>query len=132
EAHGAKLAYHRDPAKTAEKNRRESAKRKQQRKNGEKTDQFMMKQCRARDKKAGRQTDMDLEFLQEMLQYPCKYCCQVSSRMTLDRIDNSLGYLRTNVNPCCIRCNYVRRDLPYEVWSMIVPGIKLATEQGML
>ena len=52
--------------------------------------------------------------------------------MTLDRNDNALGHLQSNVNPCCVKCNYIRRDLPYEVWELIVPALRIASERGML
>lgn len=41
----------------------------------------------------------------------CHYCSQpIGSGVGLDRIDNSVGYLPTNVLPCCFRCNSVRGD----------------------
>lgn len=35
----------------------------------------------------------------------------------IDRINNSKGYLASNVVPCCEHCNRAKRDLPIEVWS---------------
>lgn len=51
--------------------------------------------------------------------------------MTMDRIDNSLGHLMSNVLPACIRCNYLRRDVPFEAWMVIVPSVKKAVEEGL-
>jgi hypothetical protein len=51
--------------------------------------------------------------------------------MTLDRIDNSIGHLMSNVNPCCYRCNYIRANMPYAAWLSIVPAIRATFELGL-
>jgi hypothetical protein len=51
--------------------------------------------------------------------------------MTLDRKDNSIGHLLDNVVPCCIRCNYIRRDMPFEAWLIVATGIRKAKELGL-
>jgi hypothetical protein len=50
---------------------------------------------------------------------------------TLDRIDNSKGHTRDNVVPACIRCNYARRNMPYEAWLCLTDGMKRARELGL-
>jgi len=37
-------------------------------------------------------------------------------RNTLDRINPQLGYLKTNVVPCCTRCNQAKSDMSYMQW----------------
>jgi hypothetical protein len=50
--------------------------------------------------------------------------------MTLDRIDNFIGHVKTNVQPACIRCNYLRRDMPYEAWLIVAEGVRQARKAG--
>lgn len=35
----------------------------------------------------------------------------------LDRFDNSKGYIKDNVIPCCIRCNRAKNDMSIEEWK---------------
>jgi hypothetical protein len=43
-----------------------------------------------------------------------------SSVYNLDRIDNTLGYLKNNLVVCCRRCNYSKADrFTYEEWLQI-------------
>jgi hypothetical protein len=44
------------------------------------------------------------------------YCCGYSNRshLSLDRIDNDVGYEVQNVQVCCVTCNYMRKNLPIE------------------
>lgn len=61
--------------------------------------------------------DHDREFVfseNEMITFwntPCEYCNKVilnEKGIGLDRLDNSLGYVKTNVVPCCGDCNYIK------------------------
>lgn len=51
--------------------------------------------------------------------------------MSMDRVDNSIGHTKSNVVPACIRCNYMRKDMPMEAWKFLVPYIKQAKENGL-
>jgi hypothetical protein len=51
--------------------------------------------------------------------------------MTIDRIDNEIGHTLSNVVPACIRCNYVRRDMPHEAWLCLVEGMREAVFRGL-
>lgn len=51
--------------------------------------------------------------------------------MTLDRIDNDKGHTQDNVVPACIRCNYVRKNMPYEAWIVVAEGMRKAREAGL-
>jgi hypothetical protein len=48
--------------------------------------------------------------------------------MTLDRIDNQLGHIKSNVVAACIRCNYTRGAMPYEAWLFLAPGMQAAQQ----
>lgn len=94
-------------------------------------DKHICNYSRNNDKKKGRQNDLNRGFIKEMISKGCSYCGHNGGRMTLDRIDNSIGHLKTNVVPACIRCNYVRRDMPYEAWIIIAPSMRKARELGL-
>jgi|WetSurMetagenome_2_1015567.scaffolds.fasta_scaffold132721_3 hypothetical protein len=54
---------------------------------------------------------------QELSYKDCYYCNnklenrKYSTGAALDRIDNSIGYIISNVLPCCATCNYLRGDI---------------------
>jgi hypothetical protein len=83
------------------------------------------------DKKSGRENDLTIDFIDDLLTNGCFYCGETELKMTLDRKDNSIGHVTENVLPCCIRCNYIRRDMPYKAWLCLVPYLKEAREKGL-
>ena len=83
------------------------------------------------DRLEGRGNDLSKEFIQSMISNGCAYCGETELKMTLDRKDNSIGHTRDNVTPCCIRCNYIRRDMPYEAWLVVAQSIREARELGL-
>lgn len=82
------------------------------------------------DKKKSLSNDLDLEYVGLQINQPCSYCGETKLRMTLDRIDNSIGHLKSNVIPACIRCNYTRGSMPYDAWLFLVDGMRQARERG--
>lgn len=95
------------------------------------TAQFIYTDSKSSDRKKGLKNDLNQEFIKKLIDHPCSYCGETSLRMTLDRIDNSIGHIRTNVVAACIRCNYVRRDMPYEAWLCIAPAMTEARKKGL-
>lgn len=91
----------------------------------------VFRDCRASDKKRGFNNDLDHEFIRILIASGCKYCGETTIRMTLDRIDNSIGHIKTNVLPCCIRCNYIRGSMPFEAWMIMAPAVRQAKEAGL-
>lgn len=88
--------------------------------------------CRQSDRKRGFSgNDLDKEFIAEKISEGCLYCGERSIRMTLDRIDNEKPHDKSNVAPCCIRCNYLKGSMPYEAWLHIVPAVREASELGL-
>ena len=51
--------------------------------------------------------DLDQDFLLRLYSSPCHYC-GVQGDIQIDRMDNSLGYLKNNCVPACRRCNTVK------------------------
>ena len=44
----------------------------------------------------------------------CIYCGLFITTIGIDRIDNNLGYIRSNIVPCCSICNRLKMDLSVE------------------
>ncbi len=38
----------------------------------------------------------------------CHYCGDKLYRISLDRVDNVLGYFKSNLVPCCTSCNFLK------------------------
>ncbi len=81
--------------------------------------------------KKGREFDLTEDFIESCLEKPCLYCGEDSLLMTLDRKDSDIGYLESNCVPCCIRCNLVKADMPYEAWVVVSNGMRQAKELGL-
>lgn len=53
------------------------------------------------------------EFI-SLWQKPCHYCGIEIKSVGLDRVDNAIGYVFSNVVSCCSPCNYAKGDLTAE------------------
>jgi hypothetical protein len=63
------------------------------------------------DRKKGYWNDIDAKWFKENIQNkPCIYCGRSNVRIGCDRINNSLGHIKTNVVPACGDCNRTRCD----------------------
>lgn len=93
---------------------------------------YILQDSQRSDKKKYRGNDLDREFIRKLIDEGCVHCADREARMTLDRINNNLGHLKTNVVASCMRCNYFRRDMPYDAWIMIAPKIRQARLLGLL
>jgi hypothetical protein len=84
----------------------------------------------------------------ELIEKPCYYCgdglnnvktVRTSSTKIktyhyngIDRIDNSKGYIKDNVVPCCNICNKAKRDLPltnFYKWVIMIHDNLIKTKQ---
>jgi hypothetical protein len=92
---------------------------------------FILREARRSDTLRGHACDLTKQEIEQLIARGCDYCGEKNLRMTLDRIDNSKGHARDNVVPACIRCNYARRNMPYEAWLCLVGGMRQAREQGL-
>lgn len=54
--------------------------------------------------------DLTAKEVYELIIQPCVYCGTTDSPRGLDRIDNALPHVRTNVRPACAPCNFARGD----------------------
>lgn len=65
-------------------------------------------------RKIGRIWEFSDEEAAELMSQPCHYCdIQGSPYIGIDRMNNELGYLKTNAVPCCSQCNYAKRTMGY-------------------
>lgn len=95
---------------------------------------FILRDLRQGDKKCQRANDLDLEFVRDLLKKGCSYCGenQYNVKMSLDRINNSLGHIKSNVLPSCDNCNLTRGTMPYEAWLLVAKTIRKARKLGLL
>ncbi len=82
------------------------------------------------DRAVGRSFAMRTSFVREIIKLPCSYCGGTEN-IGLDRIDNSIGHIESNVVPCCGFCNELRGDMPIKAWRHIVPAILSAKSLGL-
>lgn len=91
----------------------------------------ILQDSRKADKKRGYNNDLDADFIRELISDSCSYCGEDSIRRSLDRIRNNRGHTKDNVVVACERCNYARRDMPYEAWLVIAESMKKARVDGL-
>lgn len=70
----------------------------------------MLSSYRTKDKKNSVSIcDYTIDDMLEVMSKPCVYCGD-TSRIGLDRIDNSKGHTKDNTVPCCYECNCARNN----------------------
>ena len=68
----------------------------------------LLSQYKVKDKKKGLDFDLDVNWAVEIAK-SCTYCGD-ETKMGFDRINNSIGHIKSNVVPCCYDCNVARSD----------------------
>ena len=89
---------------------------------------FILREAPRSDILRGVICDLTKGQIEALIAGGCRYCGETGLRMTLDRVDNAKGHTADNIVPACIRCNYARRDMPYEAWLCLAEGMKRARE----
>lgn len=125
------LMPYKDPAKKQAWQKQRNLKFTQMRATGTDVARFILWEARRSDKLRGRVCDLTKEEVESLIAEGCRYCGESQLRMTLDRIDNSKGHTKSNVVPACIRCNYARRDMPYDAWLCLADGMRRARQLGL-
>lgn len=92
---------------------------------------FILREARRSDTLRGHTCDLTKTEIEQLIGRGCSYCGETEVRMILDRIDNDKGHTLANVIPACIRCNYARRNMPYEAWLCLTDGMRRARELGL-
>ena len=92
--------------------------------------------CLHRDKNKGRVSSIDRAWLDAELNKQgckCHYCdsslsLQLKDRtldqISIDRKDNSVGYLKNNCIVSCLFCNYCRNDTEYDLFLHLITSFK--------
>lgn len=110
---------------------KESQRRKINRRDPQLRAKHIVLDSKASDRRHNRTCDIDIPFVEHLITNGCFYCGNTDGQMTLDRIDNEVGHMRTNVNPACYRCNKMRGNMPYEAWTALIPSIRMVAQKGL-
>lgn len=108
---------------------RRQNKLKQERKDG--SARLLTTDCRKWDRKHGFECDLDRGFVEQLIVQGCTYCGVMKERIGLDRKDNAVGHVKSNVVPACTICNLVRGGMPYAAWLVVADGMREARELGL-
>jgi len=128
---GATTPDHIKIARKRKSDQKRQQKEKDWRRNRERPEYFLYQDTRNSDKKRGLENDLTKEFIVTLIAPGCFYCGATDIKIGLDRIDNSLGHLMSNVKAACTRCNLIKGSMPHEAWLFLVPSIKSCFEQGL-
>jgi len=120
----------RNPDRSAYFKARNALERKSRR-DGFERDRWILVDSKHDDRRHGRANNLDREFIQQQIANGCSYCGETEILIGLDRVDNALGHTKDNVRSACIRCNCLRRDMPFEAWLVLVPSVREARERGL-
>lgn len=111
-------------------NQRSGTRQKKDRKEGKRPEHWIWIDSRRTDRKKKLDNDLTKQFIKQIIVNGCHYC-DSHHRMTLDRVDNTIGHTKNNVLPCCYRCNMIRRNMPFEAWIEVSKGVKIAHKKGL-
>lgn len=64
----------------------------------------------------GYEFDLTLSQFSSFWKRPCHYCGSDVATVGLDRVDNEVGYVISNVVSCCPRCNRMKLDMSMQTW----------------
>ncbi len=68
--------------------------------------------CRA--KKFSDGMDITIDKFREIISEECYYCGENNKPRGIDRVNNEIGYLKTNSVSCCKLCNFMKKALTKE------------------
>lgn len=80
----------------------------------------------------GRVFLLSLEDFAELWQKPCSFCGDPIETIGIDRIDNSKGYEKSNIHPCCGPCNKMRNKTPVPDFLDRVQKIARRIQEGLV
>lgn len=58
--------------------------------------------------------NMTIEEFSEFWKKPCTYCGDAIETIGLDRVENSIGYVKENVVSACPICNYAKKTMGFD------------------
>jgi hypothetical protein len=92
---------------------------------------IILKDSKSYDSTNFLENDLTVEFIEKIIDNGCSYCGTNKMKIGLDRIDNNIGHLMSNVVSACTRCNFIRGTMPYKAWIVLVPSIKYAYDNNL-
>jgi hypothetical protein len=72
---------------------------------------------------------LTLDEFKKIIEQPCHYCGEYEV-MGVDRVDNRVGYLLSNSVPCCMECNFMKRNM--DKHRFVNRAVKIARHQDKL
>jgi hypothetical protein len=91
----------------------------------------LVKAYRSSDKKRGLLNNIFIKEAKELFKKSCYYC-GATTKIGLDRIDNTKGHTLDNVLTCCEKCNNILSDLPMEAKEILKKGLTEIREKNLL
>ena len=83
-------------------------------------------------KKRNLPMELSIGEFSEILHLPCNYCGSKHKIGSVDRIDSLKGYIKSNVQPLCTRCNLMKlTDMPEDFISHIRKIYKHLEKKGI-
>jgi hypothetical protein len=58
--------------------------------------------------------NINLDNFRELISKPCNYCGENEKQRGIDRVDNSIGYIKENSVSCCKTCNFMKKTMTKE------------------
>lgn len=77
-------------------------------------------------KRRGKEFSITMEEFMQFWQKPCYYCADPVEYIGIDRLDNDVGYIKTNIVSCCTECNFLKKG--YSKDFFIGKCIKIARQ----
>lgn len=97
---------------------------KQRRERYEKTPENRYRKYKKGARRRGIAFSLSFDEFMEFWQKPCVYCNGQIETIGLDRVNNSLGYIMSNVFPCCSKCNYLKSGKTLDEFRRLVEHCK--------
>lgn len=69
------------------------------------------KECARQAIRRNVEFSISLEEFELFWQVPCHYCGAPIDSISLDRVDNAVGYRFENVTSCCLACNIAKHTM---------------------
>jgi len=82
------------------------------------------------DRDKGRANDLTVSWIEKTIAEGCSYC-GIRGKISLDRIDNNLGHTQDNCVSACVRCNFMRGNMPYAAWILFKPTLIMVRKSGL-
>jgi len=66
--------------------------------------------------KRGLSFELSIDIFKLHFRGNCHYCNDVMINVGFDRVDNNIGYVESNIVPCCTVCNIMKHAMPVDVF----------------